>query len=187
MRSCKQLKTSLLFVLLLPLFSFNVEQKSNLAAENFVRIRALTGLFFTEPEFFFQNPTNDADEAAAELGVRSYLGDERYNYMLQINPGLIADLKLRFRFGVRLMEWNIEKPANYKILSKVTLLFKESNQELSSEQFVQLFESGEINPLRIDLPVHHSQQSFFILANTGKALVMNSWEQMRTQYQLSQQ
>jgi len=187
MISRKQLKNRLLFALLLPLFSFNVEQKSNLAAENSVRISALITLFFTEPDFFFQNPTNDADEAVAELGVRSYLGDERYAYMMQINPGLIADLKLRFRFGVRLMDWNIEKPANYKILSKVTLLFKESNQELSSEQFVQLFESGDVNPLRIDLPVHHSQQRFFILANTGKALVMNSWEQMRTQYQLSQQ
>lgn len=187
MRTHKQMKNSLLFVLLLPLFSFNAEQKLNVATENLVRISALTALFFTAPEFFFQNPTNDADEEYAALAVRSYLGDERYAYMLQINPGLIADLKLRFRFGVRLMEWNIEKTANYKILSKVILLFKESNQELSSEQFVQLFESGEINPLRIDLPIHHSQQSFFILANTGKALVMNSWEQMRAQYQLSQQ
>jgi hypothetical protein len=187
MRPHKQLKNSLLFVLLLPLFSFNAEQKPNVATENLVRISALTALFFTAPEFFFQNPTNDADEEAAELGVRSYLGDERYAYMLQINPGLIADLKLRFRFGVRLMDWNIEKASNHKILSKITLLFKDANQEIASEMFVQLFESGEINPLRIDLPVHHSQQSFFILANTGKALVMNSWEQMRTQYQLSQQ
>lgn len=187
MRTHKQLKNSLVLVLLLPLFSFNAEQKPHGATENLVRISALTALFFTAPEFFFQNPTNDADEEAAELGVRSYLGDERYAYMLQINPGLIADLKLRFRFGVQMIDWSIDKPVPHKILSSVNVIYKEANKSIPSEEFVQLFSQGLINPLRIDLPMHHSQQSFFILANTGKALVMNSWEQMRTQYQLSQQ
>lgn len=187
MKLFKQLIYSLLIILLLPLFSFGAIRLPIKSAKDFVRFTSNNVSFFTEPGFFIQIPTNNTDDAAAELGVRSYLGDDRYAYMLQINPGLIADLKLRFRFGVHLIDWNIEKTSNHKILNKITLLFKDANQEIASELFVQLFESGEINPLRIDLPVHRSQQSFFILANTGKALVMNSWDQMRAQYQQSQQ
>jgi hypothetical protein len=119
------------------------------------------------------------NENSADLGVREFLGVERYEYMLQNNPGLISDLKLRFRFGVYLIDWNPEKQVPYKELENITLMFKEGNQSISTPDFVQQFMQGQINPLRIDLPFERSQQSFFILKNTGKALVMNSWENMR--------
>jgi hypothetical protein len=115
----------------------------------------------------------------AEVGVREYLGDERYDNMLQINPGLISDLILRFRFGVEVREWNSNRDAPFKTLESIVMIFKEGNQDVPAIEFVQNFEQGLINPLRIDLPIDRSQQNFFILKNTGKVLVMNSWEVMR--------
>jgi hypothetical protein len=99
--------------------------------------------------------------------------------MLQINPGLISDLILRFRFGVEVREWNSNRDAPFKTLESIVMIFKEGNQDVPAIEFVQNFEQGLINPLRIDLPIDRSQQNFFILKNTGKVLVMNSWEVMR--------
>ncbi len=119
----------------------------------------------------------------AEDGVREYLGEERYDYMKQINPGLISDLILRFRFGVELREWNPKREPPFEVLESIVMTFKEGDQKIAVAAFVHDFEQGLINPLRIDLPVDRSQQNFFILKNTGKFLVMNSWDQMRKRNQ----
>jgi hypothetical protein len=124
-------------------------------------------------------PNSFPSDQQAEDGVREFLGEERYDYMSQINPGLISDLILRFRFGVELREWNSNREAPFKILESVILIYKEGNQNLPAPEFVQNYEQGFINPLRIDLPIDRSQQNFFILKNTGKVLVMNSWEVMK--------
>lgn len=179
MKPIKKLKTSVILVFVPLVFSFQTLTFEAKILDTPVKYRSTIAGFLTEILSSIKLSTQTDFSQSAEDGVREYLGEDRYAYLAQNNPGLISDLILRYAYGVQLIDWQVEKEVPYKTLSKVSLIFKESSQELNSDEFVSLFESGQINPLRVDLPMPNSQQSFFILANTGKALVMNSWQQMR--------
>ncbi len=183
MKPIKKLKNSAIFVFAPLIFSFQTKTIEVNPSDTSVKFARTMIDYLTNILSPIKIPTQYGFSSSAEEGVREYLGEDRYTYLAQNNPGLISDLMLRYTYGVQLIDWQIEKEVPYKTLSNITLIFKESNQELSTEEFVSLFESGQINPLRVDLPMHNSQQSFFILENTCKALVMNSWQQMRYLHQ----
>lgn len=105
--------------------------------------------------------------------VQEFLGQERYSEMVQSNPGLINDLSDRVNYGFQLIEMIPEKSSDFKPLNEIKLNFKEGSV-LSNQEFVNLWESGDFNPLFLDLPQSKTENAYIHLVGTDRALIIYS-------------
>lgn len=143
-------------------FSFHSAKKANCLDSSFHR-QFLSSQIDTNEEYL----------------VRDFLGNERFEFMSENNPGLIHDLKLRCKYGYQLVDCNPEKCDSYKKLAQIELSYKEGNILMSSQEFAINYENGRINPLRIVLPIDAYSNAFYKLEGTEKLLILNSSEHIK--------
>lgn len=98
-------------------------------------------------------------------------GQERYQTLLNTNPGMIELLDAYIDKGVKLIDMH-EKYANEAQISSIALRSK-SSLSISVEEFVEIFESETFNPLNYSFFPKDAIQ-IFVLGSTNKVLVIDS-------------
>ncbi len=113
------------------------------------------------------------------------IGESRYQFNLENNPGLIYFLDAKVDFGFQIIDMIPEKSNDFKQLSQIPLLSKSENQSITPEEFVNLYNSGNLNILLFDFQNQPKSNLYFSLGNTGNALIIYSVEHINSKISLN--
>lgn len=98
-------------------------------------------------------------------------GQERYQTLLNTNPGMIELLEAYVDHGVKLIDMN-DKYLDRVPVNNIHLRSK-SSESITVEEFIELFETEEFNPLNYSFFPNDSLQ-VFVLGATNKVLIIES-------------
>lgn len=113
--------------------------------------------------------------------IIAFLGTERYNDALDNNPGLIIYLEAKLLYGYKVVDFNSERFPAHTTLTEVPVKMQRDALPISVEEFVQIYESGNLNFLFYPFPCDADQTLYFKLGNTGKAIIIYSNERVNSQ------
>ena len=113
--------------------------------------------------------------------IIAFLGTERYNDAFTNNTGLIVYLEAKLLYGYKIVDFNAERYPNHTVLLEVPVKMQRETAPISVEEFVQIYESGNLNFLFYPFPCEAQQNLYFKLGNTGKAIIIYSNEFVNSQ------
>ena len=102
-------------------------------------------------------------------------GEQRFQELLSSNPGMIDILDAYVDRGLKLIDLH-DKYTAEKQITRVQIRSK-NNESISVEEFVQLFDSEEFNPLHYSFFPSASVQ-VFVLGSTNKVLIIESQQNL---------
>lgn len=125
--------------------------------------------------------------------IVEYLGDSRFNDLLQSNPSYLSFLDTRCSNGYKIIDMPSEKTVGMTVLNSIA--YEEwvapekaeeevlKSVELSStpEEFVENSTSPEFNFLKYKLAFDKSETTYYVLGSTGKAIMIYPIEYINKQ------
>ena len=109
--------------------------------------------------------------------IVDYLGQEKFDELLSANPSYLKFLDVKCSNGFDIIEMAPEKSQNFSVLTEIEKIdpnqkYSKTPNTISADEFVQLFENGNLNFLMYQLQGHKTQMTYFVLGNTGKVLMV---------------
>lgn len=108
------------------------------------------------------------------------LGEERYEELKSTNLGMISYLNAKVDFGFQIIDAIPEKENEFKELNQIPILSKESGQFISPEEFVNLYNSGNLNILLFNFQNQPKTNLYYKIGNTNKYLIIYSVEHINS-------
>lgn len=120
------------------------------------------------------------------IQLAEYLGDSRFNQLHQSNPSYLEFLDERCSNGYTVIDMPLEKTEGMTVLNTIPALKwiviesegKNVDQMISSsvtaEEFVLNHSQIDFNFLRYELAFEKSENTYYVLGNTGKVLIVYS-------------
>lgn len=136
---------------------------------------------------------SQTDPLENQAKVAEYLGDSRFNELLQSNPSYLTFLDTRCSEGYKLIDMPAEKTAGMTVLNSITYeewVVPEKSQEqvvstteltLTPEEFVQEALDPEFNFLKYHFKYDQKEMTYFVLGATGKAIIIYPVEYINKQ------
>ena len=134
-----------------------------------MRTTLLTLLLLIGSAFSFSQNLHNQDM------VLDYLGQDRFDHFQQSNPNYLVYLDVKFSKGYSIINRSDAKLVDEKFLSSID--YKPSDGDktaLSADVFIQMYNQGTLNFLRVILPYDQKKDTYYVLGKTGKVLVLHS-------------
>jgi len=125
--------------------------------------------------------------------IVEYLGDSRFNELLQSNPSYLSFLDTRCSVGYKVIDMGIEKTEGMTVLNSVSYeewvvpekaeeqVFKSVEFTSTPEEFVLDSNNPDFNILKYNLSFDKNVITYYVLGSTGKVIMIYPVEYINQQ------
>lgn len=121
-----------------------------------------------------------------EAKIIEFLGQERYNQILESNPNYLKFLDVRCSFGFKIIDYVDEKMGNMTVIDYVAYRVDQGNGKDTTglckkgvgkdfdtpEEFLNHYNEGTLNILKYYIQYDRFEINYYVLGTTGKVLVV---------------